>query len=286
MRVSYLILAHGDLVHLERLIDELSDENSRIYIHLDKRIVCPTHLQDKQNVFFIPDPLRVYWGGFSTVQATLKLIQHAIDDGFGDYYALISGTDFPVKNKAAFYSHLEQGGEFISILSPKKARRFQRYLYYHFEKFERRSYWHPRNVCFHLIETFIKLVSPKRKPAFKIYFGCMWFVLSRACIHYILKESDNNKQYSEFFKDTLLSDEAFFHTIIGNSPFLQQAKHNLTYTYWPTKLAPGPITNKQVDILKNNTTFTGKYGTFTPFFARKFSDKSISEIELIKKELF
>ena len=64
MKVSYLILAHGDLVHLERLIDELSDENSRIYIHLDNRVVCPPHLQDKPSVYFVPDPLRLYWGGF------------------------------------------------------------------------------------------------------------------------------------------------------------------------------------------------------------------------------
>ena len=286
MKVSYLILAHGDLVHLERLIDELSDENSRIYIHLDKRIICPVHLQHKPGVFFIPEPLRVYWGGFSTVQATLKLIQYAINHGFGDYYALISGTDFPVKNKADFYKHLEQRGEFISILSPKRARRYQRYLFYHFEKFERRAYWHPRNAGFHLLETLIKLVCPKRKPAFKIYFGCMWFVLSRECMHYILEESERDKRYIEFFKDTFLSDEAFFHTIIGNSPFLQHTRTNLTYTYWPSKLAPGPITKKQIDILKNNITFTGKYGTFTPFFARKFNDKSSTEVELIKRELF
>lgn len=280
-----MIMAHGDLIHLERLIDELSDENSRLYIHLDQRIVCPNHLLEKPGVFFIPHPYHVYWGGFSTVQATLKLMRFAIDQDFGDYYALISGADYPVKSKADFYHHLEQGKEFINILSPKKSKRYQRYLYYHFEKFDRRSYLHPHSACFHLLELIIKLFSSKRKPDFKIYFGSMWFILSKSCIHHILQEEANNKKYETFFKHTLLSDEAFFHTIIGNSPFIERVVPNLTYTYWPSKLAPGPITSTQIDILKNNTTFTGIYGTFIPFFARKFSDKSTNSIKHIKDNL-
>ncbi|MEJ5995901.1 beta-1,6-N-acetylglucosaminyltransferase [Pedobacter sp. Du54] len=285
MKVSYLILAHGDLVHLERLIEELSDENCRIYIHLDKRVVCPAHLQEKSRVFFIPDPLQVYWGGFSTVEALLKLMRYAIRDRFGDYYTVISGSDFPVKSKSEFYAHLKQGGEFMSIQLADQSRRSLRYLFYHFEKFDRRKYWHPYNAFFHLLETIIKLITTKRKPPFKLYYGPVWFILSKRCMRYVLEKADRDKYYTEFFKNTLCSDEAFFHSIIGNSPFLQQARPNLTFTYWPSKLAPGKITEKQIDIIKNNTTFTGMYGTFTPFFARKFDDHSTEVIAYIKKKL-
>ncbi|RYG21651.1 MAG: hypothetical protein EOO07_02045 [Chitinophagaceae bacterium] len=286
MNVSYLILAHGDLVHLERLIDELSDEHSRIYIHLDQRIACPTRLKEKPGVYFIPNPLRLYWGGFSIVQAIQKLMQFARAQEFGDYYAVMSGTDFPVKSKTAFYSKLQQGGEFMSIQLADNSRRTSRYLYHHFEKFDRRKYWHPKSAFYHLWESLIKIVTPKRKPNFRLYFGPMWFILSKECIDYILKEADRKAYYTEFFRDTLCADEAFFHTIIGNSPFLQQTQTHLMFTYWPSKLEPGLITDKQIDMLKNNTTFTGKYGTFTPFFARKFNDQSSAVLERIKKELF
>jgi hypothetical protein len=285
MKVSYLILAHGDLVHLERLIDELSDENSRIYIHLDNRVVCPPHLQFKPGIYIIPDPLRLYWGGFSIVQATLKLMRLAAHHGFGDYYALISGTDFPVKSKHQFYNQLKQGGEFMSIQLANRSIRTLRYLYHHFERFDRRKYWHPYNAFYHLVETLIKVVFPKRKPSFKLYYGSMWFILSKVCVDYILTKSDSDQKYSDFFRNTLCADEAFFHSIVGNSPFLTQVRPHLTYTHWPTNLNPGPITEKQIDIIKNSATFTGKYGTFSPFFARKFSDSSDKVIAYIKKEL-
>ena len=285
MKVSYLILAHGDLLHLERLIDELSDENSRIYIHLDNRVVCPPHLHEKKNVYFIPDPLRLYWGGFSIVQATLKLIQLAVEHGFGDYYALISGTDFPVKRKDEFYSQLKQGGEFMSIQLADRSRRTLRYVYHHFEKFERRKFWQPYNAFYHILETLIKVVFPKRKPSFKLYYGPMWFILSKKCVDYILTTAERDKSYVDFFRNTLCADEAFFHSILGNSPFLEQVRPHLTYTHWPSKLTPGPITETQIDIIKNNPTFTGKYGTSTPFFARKFSDSSTEVVAYIKKQL-
>ena len=285
MKVSYLILAHNNYLHLERLIDQLNDGNSRIYIHLDKRSELPQKLVSKPNVHFIEQRERIYWGSYSIVRATLNLLERATADDFGDYYCLLSGADFPIKSSEYFYSQLAQGGEYINMIPSHQSKWTERIKYYHFEGINRRNPKSLKTISYWLFEYTLRLFVKKKAP-FPVFMGSQWFTLSRACIMHIVGVSASDQRYEQFFKYALSPDECHFHTIIGNSPFAKDVRAYLTYVDWSNKMEPATINKEHVTMLKNTPSFSGIYGTYTPVFARKFNDESGSVIELIKKELY
>jgi hypothetical protein len=101
----------------------------------------------------------------------------------------------------------------------------------------------------------------------------------------VLDQIDNNKDYISFFQTCWAPDEAFFQTIIGNSPFFRKCQPNLTYVDWNSVPSPALINQKHIELFKKNLEFDKGYGIYTPFLARKFDNNSTNIIESIEKEL-
>ena len=112
MRIAYLIAAHGNYQHLQRLIDALQDEDVFFYIHIDRKAALPVISGDR--IEYIRPRVDVHWSGFSQVTATLLLMEAAVKDGH-DYYAYISGVDYPIKPNHWLKELLAAGGEYIHI---------------------------------------------------------------------------------------------------------------------------------------------------------------------------
>ncbi len=282
MKICYLILAHNNFLHLDRLIGALDDAGSSFYIHLDKK-AADTYLPSKDNVKIIPEHIDIHWGGFSMVEATLALMRNAISAD-ADYYILLSGVDYPIRSKEFLYKLLDQTKEYIDIAPiPVPYKPIERYQYYYFD-FKRRNA-HIYNPLL-LAEIVMKRFGMKRKIPFKLYAGTQWFALTNNCIKYILKTIEEDKRYIRFFKYTLIPDEAFFQTIIGNSPFKENTASSLTYTDWEVPVPPATITEKHVEFLKNHIEFNDEYGKRFPYFARKFNDASGDILNKIQQELW
>jgi hypothetical protein len=182
------------------------------------------------------------------------------------------------------HGQLAQGGEFINLLQQHKSKRLSRYRYYHFEGPDRRNPYSLKTLAYWLVEYSLRLVAWKKFP-FPLYVGSTWWILSKACVAHILKTVETDKRYEQFYKYSLCADECFFQTIIGNSDFLAKVRPNLTYTDWSTKPAPAVINDQHLDYLKAHPTIDGLYGTFSPYFARKFEDGSGDVVERIERDL-
>lgn len=284
MNISYLILAHNNFVHLSRLIDALDDGNSSFYIHIDAKTE-EEYNNPKENVFVIPRHFDINWGGYNMIEATLELIRYAHTHNMNsDYFVFISGVDYPVRSRQFLYKQLEEGKEYIDIAPmPIPYKPMERFEYYYFE-YDRRNMSH-LNPKF-LIEVLLKKLKIKRKIPFRLYVGTQWFALTRKCVKYILKTVDTDKSYEAFFRHALVPDEAFFQTIIGNSPFLANAAASLTYTDWNVPVPPATIEDRHVDFLKDHIEFDDEYGHRLPYFARKFNDDSKSVLARIRIELW
>ena len=137
------------------------------------------------------------------------------------------------------------------------------------------------------MERTIRLFFQKKSYPFKqIYYGPTWWALSHDCLTYVLDQIDNNKDYIRFYQTCWCPEESFFQTIIGNSPFFSKCTTNLAYTDWSSgRPSPAVINQNHVELFKKQIEFQGSFGTYTPFFARKFDDSSVDTIELIEKEL-
>ncbi len=271
-------------MHLSRLIDALDDGNSSFYIHIDAKTV-EEYNNPKENVFIIPQQFDINWGGYNMIEATLALMEYARTHNMSsDYFILISGVDYPVRSREFLYDQLRQGKEFIDIAPmPAPYKPMERFEYYYFE-YDRRNMSH-LNPKF-LIEVFLKKFKIKRKIPFKLYVGTQWFALTGKCVKYILDTVKQDKTYENFFKHALVPDEAFFQTIIGNSPFQNNTAASLTYTDWEVPVPPAMIEDRHVEFLKDHVEFDDEYGHRLPYFARKFDDNSKPVIAKIRKELW
>lgn len=287
MKIAYLILAHNNYNHLKKLVNALNDGNGVFFIHIDNTLKLPDDLNESENVVFVRGP-KVNWAGWSTVEAIISLLRTATKYGF-DYYYFLSGADYPIRPNSFLYSQLSTGGEFMNIKKGFYNNKSEwRFKYYYFDGFDRRNIRSIKTVFFYLLEKSMRLFYQKKVFFKQIYVGSTWWGLSHDCCLFVLHFIDHDeeyKKYKRFFKTSWDSDESFFQTIIGNSPFYSKCKTHLTYQDWSANPAPVWINKNHVELFKKQTEFVGDYGKFMPFFARKFNDESTDVVESIEKEL-
>ena len=284
MKIAFLIMAHGDWLHLNRLLTALDDEKHVFYVHIDKKVPKPSLCSTKAKLVFL-DNINVWWGGWSVQAAVNILLKTAAKKGF-DYYVLLSGTDYPIRPMSHLYKRLKEGGEYIELqrgFSPKKPE--SRIRYYYFDGGNR---WNKKSLktllyfALEILQQKIKFIRKKKYPFETACFGSMWWALSHDCVEHILQFMQNNPDFVSFFKTSWCPDESFIHTIIGNSAFFPLCKGSLTYADWSEKRSSPAMINHGhvkhfVEIMNNDHNFK-EHG---PFFARKFDDNSTGLVKEI-----
>ena len=289
MRIAYLILAYKEYEHLERLIRALDDHEVMFFIHVDKKSKMPDNISEKKNIVFI-DRINVWWGGWSLLQAVINLLSEAFLRNNFEYYILLSESDYPIRSREDFYNKLKEGGEFINIVKGFQSHKPEyRIRYYYFDGCNKRNKRSIKTLACFAMEEFqrrFKIIAKRRYPFKDIYHGSIWWALTGDCVEYLLKFIKENPKFVKFFKTSLLPDESFIHTIIGNSPYIHRCKNNLTYTDWSqNKSGPSNISMKHINMFLEHKCFRSVYGDYEPFFARKFSDQSKELISMIDNEL-
>jgi hypothetical protein len=109
------------------------------------------------------------------------------------------------------------------------------------------------------------------------YGGSTWWALSREACEHIQRFVGDEPQVVKFFKHTPIPDEAFFQTILGNSPYRARTQRSLTYADWSGGGShPADITEEHLEFLTATASITldDVYGKGEVLFARKFSDEA------------
>lgn len=231
-RHAYLVIAHNEPLLLHTLLDALDVEWNDVFLHIDRRNaslfaeVNDIKLQ-KAGLFVVQNPIEIYWGHTSQVDAELLLMREATNHGSYQYYHLLSGCDLPIKSaeeiRRFFDEH--QGMEFIGFWNDeahqRDALRKVRY-YYFFNRWKQRSSSRLLHMVTsplrNLILNMQKLVGVNRQRGRKIDVkkGFNWFSITDECCRYVLShETDIHR----LFHHTLCPDEIFLQTIVWNSPF-------------------------------------------------------------------
>jgi hypothetical protein len=315
--VAYLILAHNEPAHLSRLIRMLDGEGSDFYVHVDAKsdISSFAPLFGLPRVTFLRSREKVFWGGFSQVGATLRLLRAAAPGNYGRY-SLLSGCDFPIKpgpairdtllgsdteflrvdrrlderprNGHAFYIERHHLNDW-EIFNPRVARRYR----------ERRGtpwLWNAARTAAHAIgrSAFVAvgLALPRRRypGGMTPYQGSTWWALTAQCVNYVFDFLSRTPEYTRFHKSVGMVDEVFFHSIIKGSPFATRISHDFEvapldhnesgahYIDWRTKGVPLPKTLDETD-------FPALLAS-PALFARKFDQsKSSRLLSLIQERL-
>ena len=292
MKIAYLILAHNTPMHMGRLMDALSCDNTGFFIHVDKKTDDPRFFEkNHRNALFLKKRIPVYWGDFSQVEAIMLLMRTAIADTQEyDRFVLLSGSDYPVKSCAAIADFFEthRSTEFIHIAEmPSETER---------KPLSRLTDYKTRpgqSRINHFIEKIlmkIGLITPQRDHkkylgVLKPYAGSTWWALSREAVKYILDFDRKNIRIRRFFKNTSFPDEGYFQTILANSEFKTHIKGNLTYADWSRgRRSPAYLSAKHIDMLNQGFHISKNAACSRReiLFARKFPDDSAELIALLK----
>ena len=285
MQLAYLILAHKNLNQVYTLIDTLYSGREHFYIHIDRKCseaIDPDY-EKKNYIHFLPNRRKVYWGGFSIVQATNDMINEAANfETTFDYCILLSGQCFPIKSSDYIHQYFQQHNgklfiEQIPIPHPTLPERGDHKIRYHyfFDQLGNLNTEH-KKLIFKITTRIEKLLSLQRKipTGVKPYFGSQWWALPSEAIIYILTKIKRQPKLIKFFRYTWAPDELFFQTLVGNSRFSKKGfGENLHYIDWNTNGPPKMLTSDDLEILKSSK----------KLFARKVDEKIINEIKKIIK---
>src|SRR4051812_36124314 len=120
MKLAHLILCHINPAQVIRLVNVLRHPDTDIYVHVDKKVPIEPYLQlaSLPNVYLIQDRVKVFWGGYSVVQATLNSFRQIIGSGIKyDFINLLSGQSYPLKPAAVIHKFLSDnpGKLFMNI---------------------------------------------------------------------------------------------------------------------------------------------------------------------------
>lgn len=213
IKIAYMILVHRFPGQFKRLFKAVYDPENCYLIHIDKKAGTEIHqelrafLKPYPNVFIFKSQ-NVIWGGYSMVQVELDgmnfLLNVAIE---WDYFINLSGQDFPLRSQKMireFLSH-NKGRSFLKIVNQKKIRPdTMNRIDYYFEETDGK----------------VSQEKFKRKYLDKVtpYIGGQWMMLTRDCCSFICNSTEV-KKFEEYYKNTLIADEAFFQTVLMNTSY-------------------------------------------------------------------
>ena len=265
MKLAHLILAHANPTQLLRLVTKLKHNDAHIFIHLDEKTdIQPFRfISDNKNVFFIKNRYRVYWGGYSIVQATVNSFEEILATGNAyDYINLLSGQDYPIKNVKVIHDFFtaNPGQIFMNFLSVKNEwqEALPRIERYHLLN------WHlPFGT--YTAERMVNALLPVRHlpKGIEPVGRSQWFTATPESIAYIVQYVRDNRKIVEFFKLTWAPDEMIFHTILYNSEFRNKmVNDNLLYVDWSERKPSPKLLNMEDAVALRHS---------EKFFARKFN---------------
>jgi hypothetical protein len=295
MKIAYLFLVHNNPELVRRSIGILSNPDCAFFIHVDAkaRMLEFSSLRGK-NIFFTEKRVPVFWGEFSQVEGMLVLIRQALASAQRfDYLVLLSGSHYPIRSGAYIHNFLEarRGTEFMTLVrvpNDEAGKPLSRLTTLRF----------PSNrpllrFSFRLLAK-LNLATRGYRRHFgdlKPYAGSTWWTLSREACQYILDFHESNHRLAEYYLNAFAPDEAYFHTILGNSMFLSRMRRNLVYEDWLGQNgSPRMLTERHVSFLESmqEVCVDDLHGPGELLFARKFSDDNLRLIaridEMIKRK--
>lgn len=293
--IHYLILAHNNLDQLELLVNKLKTKNSRIYIHLDKKI---KDFKKLENVNYIKDRQDItrWWTKMLKAELIwLSEISKNMEEW--DHVVILSWQCFPIKpidyiekkigdlkekscilcfdakestlNRICKYNFFD-----VNFRIPKKINNFFVKILSYFKKFDTDIKLPVINAA---IGELVSFVLPRRTyltNKYTIYWGSSWMALSYPHVKFLVDfiKSDEWKKVLKHFKYTANNDEVFFQTILVNNKKDEIVNKMLWYTIWKDWAAsPNYLTIEDLEGIKKSD----------KLFARKFDinkDKKVLEI--------
>jgi hypothetical protein len=264
VRIAYLILAHRAPWQLYRLVQRLRGPDAHFVIHIDGNTSGPewgllSNELDSSDISWAPR-VACRWGDFSLVDATLSCVKTLCNsDAEFDFVVLLSGQDYPIKSRSFFSRFLaDRRGECLMFAYPFPFPHWVNGGYHRLPTWRIPFPGKPRRILPPRVAGF----RHKKLPfGYHPFGGSQWWCLPGEAVQYIHEFVVAHPEFVQYYRQAIIPDEMFFHTILGNSHFhIDAGENNVTYTKW--RGGPNPAVLTAADLTEMNDS---EY-----LFARKF----------------
>ena len=287
----YGILAHDSANATIRFIQAVDEPTTIFIVHIDAKYeethrALKEYAADKPRIHILDHPhrVRVNWGGFSMVNATLQMLNYADQFQF-THFVHMASTAYPIKSNRRIRNTIAdypKDANFLHVIL-KPARPSP-------------AIWNYFVECDDRLHRIYRL-TPMRKEIHKAdaYTASQWFIISKEFATYLANPQPGTflHQFLEYCRHVVVADETFFGTVLRNTHFCHK-HHNwnflhLQFDFWENERAielrderkcmmpdpnhcgrsPTTMTLDYLDILELSS----------DLFARKFLDDVDSKIK-------
>jgi hypothetical protein len=272
---AFLILAHKDPELVEVLIEELKLIGN-IYLHIDRKPLRDFSKLLSRNDIFATSEVNVKWGHWSQVEATLILINRAMNEG-ARRLTLISGDSLPLVPQEKFEKMMLDDIDICQNRKLKNSKNLQRDDKYFRRYFGAKNYagFVPRSINFLFHHWPLKIRMTRYLGPLDLHIGSAYWSVSERTMTTGLKYCNSNPNFLKYFKKVKHSDEIFFQTLIGN--FSEKLDGTgIMYANWEGEgtAHPGELDLKQIG---------QEFASQKFLFARKFSTLNNENFEKWKE---
>lgn len=294
-KYGFLILAHNDVAHCRRLINSLGQVREFMFlVHIDAKANIEEFalsLRGLKNVYLLLDRVNVMWGGFSQVEAMLKLLTVGLAFPATQRFTYLSGADYPLRAASELLTHFEKNSDtsYVPCVHvDKSSQKYDRFVNVNIngevEFLNMRGRQSEMEIqlrkafisnCYKEFKRNSQSIMSQFIPYKEMYSGSQWVSLTRVHSEYLMQEISGLPNIGIFFRYTVVPDESFIHTILMNSPYaahniLRENMHEILWKESPTDKGAVVVTytEQHLDFLKSSR----------KWFARKFSTQVSADL--------
>jgi hypothetical protein len=277
--VAYLILTHKDPQQVEALASRiltLSDTGQVVVHHDLKADPLPWDGSPPARVHLV-DRVRVEWGDWSIVEATLRMFRFARDRLDASWFVVLSGEHWPVVNLAAWERTLPSGG--VDAYLP--AQRLPRRLHFGTRDLDGNRFlarcvhrWfrvhRPKSDLAHRALAGLSKVSLRTHPLLKLEFslrseswfigvprrrgpvrqwdlykGSEWLACNANAADILLR---TDPRATDWFRHSHIPDESYVQTVVRRSNLTVENADVTWVPPEPGRATPGWMLLKEIDL--------------------------------------
>lgn len=248
-KIALLFLVHKYPEQLSRLLCRMDDKRFDFFIHIDaKSDINKFKGIDNRikysNIIWVKNRIKTYFNDFSLVQATVNTIKEAVDNDY-QYYILLTGQDYPIKNNDYIYNTLSTNYpiSYIDMYGVEEAfsngvNWVEHIGYNYFSQAVRKHILDMVGAKFYFSKYgYIVKIIPKifdnimtmcgysprkriRQTEYVYSAGSHFWILPDISVKYIVKKYKDDPKINNIFKHIAAPEESYFQTILSSMPNL------------------------------------------------------------------
>lgn len=227
VKICYGILAHDSAAATIRLIEALHEPTTQFIVHIDAKFEetyqeMKDYAAGKDRVILLDDPyrVRVNWGGFQMVNATMQMINYAENNNLDfTHFIHMAATAYPIASNRRIRNTLAAypiDANFLHIIL--KPNRPHHAIWNYFVECDDRL---------HRIHRLPPMTKETHGADF--YTSSQWFMISKEFASFLanpeLAEEDSFlRQYWDYIQHVVVADESFFGTVLRNTQFCNKVR--------------------------------------------------------------